>query len=145
MRALLLTFAALTVAACDSAGDPAPDDLVVSLVEFEPPEGGAAELFVRVETEEEFPCANYQLRVEATADDERLRAEVGGVDLPGEICLTALGPATWTAPLDAAGDLDGYRVEVACGGRTDVYEVLAGASGLDLAPVRTSFTRPGPR
>ena len=140
----LAALALLSLAACDSGG-PAATDLVVSLAEWVPPGGGAARLDVRIETEAEYPCANYHLAVEATADDRRLRAEVGGVDLPGDLCLTALGPATWTAPLDVEGDFRGYRVEVVRDGRTDVYEVFAGVGGIGLAPVRTSFTRPGPR
>ena len=144
MRTLLIALAVLVVG-CDSADEPVDGGLVVSLVSLPPSGGGATELSVLVETEEDYPCSNYQLRAEADRDDRRLGIDVGGAELPGDVCLTALGPATWSSPLGVEGDFRGYRIEVVLDGRTDVYEVFAGVGGTGLDPIRTSFSRPGPR
>ena len=140
MRALLLVLAVL-VTGCDSSGDdllPVEGGLVAELPpRFDdlpaPPETTPPPVTVR--TTGEYPCFNYELVVKTQRTSQGLTVAAEGARLPGEICLTAFGPAAATVDLpDSAGD--GFEIVVTGPGLPrDAYVLVSrdGRYGLERA------------
>ena len=132
----LLALAALAgLAGCDS--DSAGLE-VADLVVTAAPDG------FLLETEDEYPCANYPLLVRTEVSGDRVTVDVEGV---GEVegCLTALGPATASVPYPRRGP-PFYALEVEKDGAVDRYRYECGVAGCGFGAVGDlTFSRPGPR
>ena len=114
MRALLLVLAVVLAAGCDSSGDdllPAEGSLVVTLPpRFDdlPDDEPVVPPFFVVETDETYPCANYELVVRVETEERGMTVNVEGAKEP-EICLRAFGPAR--AQVDFPGNAgDGFEI-----------------------------------
>ncbi len=90
-------------------------------------------------TDEIFGCANYRLNVAVRRSGRTLDLTVRDVELLGEVCLTALGPATFQTPLDVPAGT--YRLRIRTGGAVDEYDLRVEADRLVLDSVRAERTR----
>lgn len=95
------------------------------------------QLFVRVSTVEQFPCANYRISGGAGVKGGTVRVHLGG-PRPPSICLTAFGPASLSAEL--ALDDGEYTFELESGGDVDTYRLALTPTHIELMPVETSFS-----
>lgn len=76
-------------------------DLRLSIVERNPDnQVGTPQLFLDLSTVEKYPCANHQISTSQVSTIGTTRIEIQGTDI-GDLCLTALGPASASLPLSA--------------------------------------------
>lgn len=139
MRPVLLAALAVLLAACDSTD--LVDGPVGALVVTETPDG------LLIETEDDYPCANYPLVVDIARTQSRVTVDVVGVE-ETESCLTALGPARVVVPYpeSAAGSNATYEAVLRKDGETDRYRGQCGVVGCGFAPIDPpTFSRVGPR
>ena len=132
--AVLIVFA---LGGCDAT----EDDLT-------PPDGGLVVLLVgdelRLETEELVACLAPPLVVDVARAGDVLDLRVRGREPISALqCEGPEQPSEFRTDLSASGET--LSVDVRVGEATDRYVVRWTRGGTFLEPVRTSFSRPGPR
>lgn len=143
MRTLLLLFAAVFLAGCESDDLPGADaGMLETDIEFYAreihPSNDPSEpvLTLSFSTTKIYPCYNYYLDIEHSVEDQELTVvfrSIGQV----EICLTALGPARGLLELPQ----DIKRLKLVRGETTDVYEVSINEERVELHPVEANFSK----
>ena len=82
----------------DPTPPPAPVDGLINVSIIEAYEDynkiGYPSFYLRMFTEKDYPCFNYKILSDIKISGPEINVSVMGVSLPGNICLTALGPAT---------------------------------------------------
>lgn len=102
-------------------------------------EPGEPVLTLQLTSDEIFPCFNYRIDAVPVAVGGRVDVYVDGVDL-GDVCLTALGPASATLPLAAEEGTTTLRI---VNGRViDEAEVTVTEDAVRIRPVRADASVP---
>ena len=101
------------------------------------PNSGASEpvLTFSVETEEQYPCVNYQIISHTSLNNGHLNIDILGTEI-GDICLTAIGPATLTFELDESVDI----ITISNSGKVDEYLISIEESSVTTNPSNTTFS-----
>lgn len=93
----------LILTACENEQDiydEITSDLILSVAETYPNnEITRPTLTLKIETEELYPCINYQIVTQKSVTSDELKIQILGTEI-GDLCLTAIGPATTTFELD---------------------------------------------
>jgi len=142
MSTLRLIAAVTILAGCgilDSSHDSSPLSFsIVGGSYFDPPEVHHIALIVQTETQ--YPCMNYQLESSLGVAGSSLRVDVSGRILKPNVCLTAVGPAVYTAALPL--DNGTYSLEFRRGGLTDRYTLTVTTSAIEILTIESHFTHP---
>ena len=101
------------------------------------PNSGASEpiLTFSVETEENYSCFNYQIISQKTLNNGHLKIDILGTEI-GDVCLTAIGPATLTFELEESVD----RITVSNNGKMDEYLISIEESSVTITSSNTTFS-----
>jgi hypothetical protein len=87
------------------------------------------------ETEEHYPCINYQIVSQTTLNNGHLSIDILGTDI-GDICFTAFGPATLTFELDESVE----RITISNNGKEDEYLISIDGSSVTINPSHSNFS-----
>ncbi|MGA2622263.1 MAG: hypothetical protein ABSF91_00240 [Bacteroidota bacterium] len=79
-----------------------------------------------------YSCMNYTFLYELAKSQDSIHLAILGVTI-GEICLTALGPAVASTPIELASGA--YNVDVDILGSTDRYALVVTNDDIRLAPI----------
>ena len=99
--------------------------------------GGPPQLALALSTLHEFGCVGYSIRTASRRSGDTLRIDLVGIDGPGEVCLTAMGPAEVRHPLRLPPGR--YTLRLRATGREDRIRLEITASSARLVPVRATF------
>lgn len=88
-----------------------------------------------VETEEQYPCYNYQIIAQTSLKNGLLNIDILGTDI-GDLCLTAFGPAILTFELDESVDM----ITIANNGKKDTYLISIIESSVKINSSRSTFS-----
>jgi len=94
---------------------------------------------LRLETEAHEPCANYSLETRISRPGGSLVVDVRGVHRP-DVCLTAVGPATFQTDLDLANGAYDLRFQV--DGATETYGLVVTDTSLEISGPGGARTSP---
>jgi hypothetical protein len=99
------------------------------------------QIWLIVSGEREYSCLGYHLEGDLQVRDRSIRLALSGeITPPTGVCLPAVGPAEFRAPLPIADGV--YLLEFARGGATDRYRLTVTDAAIWIRPLGTSFTRP---
>jgi len=133
----------VTLGPCDlatSSGDTDPLSFAILEGYWVDPPPPPPQIVLRVATNNEYGCMNYQIESELEVADRILRVEMSGRITIGEVCLTAIGPAEYKTALPVTEG--SYTLVFARGGLTDRYTLTVTESAFEITPQETHFTRP---
>lgn len=88
-----------------------------------------------VETEEQYPCYNYQIIAQTSLKNGILNIDILGTNI-GDLCLTAFGPAILTFELDESVD----RITIANNGKKDTYLISIDESSVEINSSNSTFS-----
>lgn len=102
---------------------------------------GEPESMLFLVTAEQLECCNYQIRTQVKTQGEMLRVDVLGMELPGGMCLTALGPARAQVPLSSLAALE--RIVFRRGGEAAAFRVTVDETSIHVSGPGSELTHPG--
>jgi len=92
-------------------------------------------------TDYDLGCANFLLVNESSVSGRHIRVCIRGIELDGDMCLTALGPATALIELPNMVK-GGYPLLIGYDGRDDRYTIIVKDGGVSIRSHRSTFTQP---
>lgn len=129
----------------DNGGDPATGKLE-SRVNFKIYEsfqdnksGDAPQIYISLNSEKIYPCMNYSYSVNAVESGGSIEMYLSGIIKPN-ICLTALGPATYRQQLNFNEGL--HELNFYAAGFSDRYVVFVSDSSIVVSGNSTDNTKP---
>jgi hypothetical protein len=143
MKTTLVVTTVLFAAACgtvDLTHDSSPLRFSIREGYILDPPPPPTQIGLLVETETQFPCANYSLESNLVSAGSVLRVNVSHRISKPEVCLTAIGPAGYRALLPTATGT--YTLEFTRDGATDRYTVTITDAAIEIAPIEMHFTTP---
>lgn len=125
----------------DDEFDPIQGRILFSVSERYPCGSGECEpsIFLVMKTEATYGCCNYKIVSYVISADDKVTINLMGIYEP-EICLTAIGPATSSTPLDLNPGT--YRLQFRYKDRIDEYKLVVTNESLAVGEIWTSFTDP---
>lgn len=135
----VVVFVALLTGACSSStgGDsdllPLESKVVVDLRETHGLISwvGTPQPTLLLRTEKDYGCVNYVIRLGIRMQPPVLEVEILGIELPGNLCFTAFGPAT--ARFDVPEIAQYAYIDVRYGGEVDRYELVVDEESFHLS------------
>jgi len=112
--------------------------VIVGFSEGYPSGAGEPTIMLTMSSVRIYPCMNYTLLYKLTKSQDSIHLAILGVTI-GEICLTALGPAGASTPIELASGA--YNVDVDILGSTDRYALVVTNDDIRLTPIDTSVSR----
>lgn len=108
----------------------------------EPDPDARPELLLAMKTKKIMPCVNYRILHQVNKPRESfMEVTLLGIELPGDICLTALGPATAQTPFSEKSGLTDLNIRD--GGLTDLHKVTVDEERVSVSsniPIFSQFT-----
>ena len=98
------------------------------------------QIYLFLQTSEEYGCCNYKIENRISYNNNQINIEILGVSLPGDICLTAIGPATAQIPLNLGNGE--YEFEIKNGEITDTYNITVNTTAITLNGESSSSSQP---
>ena len=92
-------------------------------------------------TDYDLGCANFLLVNESSVSGRHIRVCIRGIQLDGEMCLTALGPATALIELPDMVK-GGYPLLIGYDGQDDRYTIMVKDGEVSIRSHRSTFTQP---
>lgn len=114
--------------------------VIVGFSEGYPSGAGEPATMLTMSSVKIYGCMNYTFLYTLTKSQDSIHLAILGVTI-GEICLTALGPAVASTPIELASGA--YNMDVGILGSTDRYALVITNDDIRLTPVDTSVSRPG--
>jgi hypothetical protein len=147
MKMVILPLLILMVAGCTSNSqevsgpDPGNSKLTLELREVHLPTGqiGPPQPALILVTSEVYGCCNYEILTHIERHGDVLEVDVVGVNLPGGMCQTALGPAHARISLPELSECD--RIIFRRGADMDQYSITVDDSTLRLRGPEGHFTQ----
>jgi len=90
------------------------------------------EILIGIQTTEEFGCINYDLLVDFEKVGQVLTFVIGGTQIDGDICFTAIGPASYQKLL--ALEIGNYKLRFVSGSKFDLYDMRISAEEITITP-----------
>ncbi|MBL1211743.1 MAG: hypothetical protein HND52_00175 [Ignavibacteriae bacterium] len=96
-------------------------------------------IFMNMQTEEDFECYNYVIVTQNSFQNNFVGINFVTIDLPGGVCVTAIGPATTKIPFNVSPGT--YSVSIFFEDVEDRYNLFVTDSSLFAENVETYFTK----
>lgn len=128
----LLSFCFIWIT-CDSTGvvnyDEIDSTIVLGFNEIHSSENTEPELHLGLATIDHYPCINYRIVTENKFSSKRIHVKVLGSTI-GNICATALGPATTIIPINYTNGV--YELVLEINSKEEIFELRFNDDSLEL-------------
>ncbi len=131
---------------CEMGGNNSPDSdlntIKITVQEGYNPPGSESipQTKLIMQTDSIYSCVNYGIQTEIEISSSEINIQMGEIKLDGDICLTALGPATSSLFLDLSeGE---YVLNIIQKGVTDKYKIMINDSSIITQTIDAEFSKP---
>ena len=144
IRAILIAFICLFLGSCNITRPHNMDNagkiiFTIKEVHFSS-DDQEPELYLFLQTENDYSCCNFRINTDFLVQGNDIVIDILGVELPGDVCLTAIGPARANIPLYLSNDT--YSLKITYQGIRDKYTIINTDSSIICNGASTIRTEP---